>query len=106
MKGQRVPEVPLLATVNRAQREADDQIVAALVGGQEGRAPIRARVRSVDSYHNRLRERAGKQNSLCYGVVLQQQRLRVPVGHLARPLVPLGGVSVSAEIGSFANNPG
>ncbi len=74
------------ARLGRRRRQRGQQAEPAVGRLEQERAPIRAGVRLVERGDERAIDEGGKQNSLWYGMVVQQRRLRVAKGPSASPL--------------------
>ena len=74
---QRMLDLPGLAIVDQAAREAVDQPIAPVGGVQQHGAAVGARVRLIEGGDEGAIEEVRKQDSLCYRRLVQRNRLRV-----------------------------
>ena len=76
--------------VGQAAAQSRRQLQTLIGGTQQDRAAVGTGVRLVERSDERLGDEVRKENSLCYRVVVQRQRLRVDKGSSASPLYHSG----------------
>ena len=79
---------PGCRVVDEAAGQADESARSARPPPEQHRAAIRARMGLVERRDEGLGDEIGKENSLCYRVVVQRQRLRVEKGSFSNGFLP------------------